>query len=339
VKRHIAAAALAVLVLAWSAPPAGGAEPGYAGHWEGAVELPGAELGIRVDLERGPDGWKGTIDIPVQSAIGLPLTAVHVDGAAIGFAIAGVPGAPTFDGTLKDDGTIRGPFSQSGQTFSFRLRRDERAPLPARPQDPKPPFPYRTEDITFASGDITLAGTVAVPEGAGPFPGAVLITGSGAQNRDEELLRAVESDALADQVRNAMEALVVFQEGRVAGAKHSGAETLAGTVDRELARITTPWFRYALTLDPRIALRRVTVPALVLDGSRDLQVSPAQNVPEIVTALLEGGNSDVTVRVLPGLNHLFQPATTGAVSEYATIDTTIAPEVLDLITSWIREHF
>ncbi len=59
---------------------------------------------------------------------------------------------------------------------------------PARPQEPKPPFPYRSEDITYRSGDITIAGTLTRPEGDGPFPAVVLLTGSGPQDRNEALM-------------------------------------------------------------------------------------------------------------------------------------------------------
>ncbi len=461
----------AVLAAA-AALPAAAAEPDFAGHWEGAIELPGTELGIRVDLERGPDGWHGTIDIPMQGAAGLPLADVAVDGSSITFAIAGIPGAPTFRGTLGADGTVRGPFVQSGQELSFRMSRDGTAAGPARPQQPEPPFPYRSEDVTFASGDVTLAGTVTVPAGPGPFPGAVLLTGSGAQNRDEELfghrpfaviadhlsrhgvavlrfddrgvggstgstrdsttadfaadalaavrtlaarpdvdagrvglighseggivaplaasrsdavafvvllagtgvpldevileqterisrieagmseadaaaqrqlqgelLRAIEDGAPADRVQDAMRALVRFQVARLPEAQRPEPDALDATVASQVAAMTSPWARYALTLDPRAALRTVTVPALVLNGSRDLQVSPAQNVPEIVGALLDAGNPDVTARVLPGLNHLFQPSATGAVSEYAAIETTVAPEVLEMLSGWIGARF
>jgi hypothetical protein len=74
----------------------------------------------------------------------------------------------------------------------------------------------------------------------------------------------------------------------------------------------------------------------VLNGGLDVQVVAKQNVPEIAKALLSAGNQDVTVRVFPNLNHLFQTCKTGAVMEYESIDETIAPVVLDEMTSWIQ---
>src|SRR5690606_29534381 len=97
------------------------------------------------------------------------------------------------------------------------------------------------------------------------------------------------------------------------------------------------WMRYFLTHDPRPDLKRVACPVLALNGEKDLQVAPEQNLPEIAKALEAGGNARVTTRELPGLNHLFQPCESGALSEYGRIETTIDPGVLEIITSWITE--
>jgi fermentation-respiration switch protein FrsA (DUF1100 family) len=105
-----------------------------------------------------------------------------------------------------------------------------------------------------------------------------------------------------------------------------------------LAASSVPWFRYFLSYDPRPTLRQVTRPALVLGGSLDLQVIATQNLPAIDAALRAGGNRDVTVTTLPGLNHLFQTAATGAPSEYATIEETMAPSVLSTVAEWIQRR-
>ena len=110
-------------------------------------------------------------------------------------------------------------------------------------------------------------------------------------------------------------------------------------VEQALKAIDSPWFLYFIEYDPRPALRKVNVPVLALNGELDLQVIPDQNLPEIEKALREAGNKDVTLRRLPGLNHLFQPATTGAPAEYATIELTMDPAVLDMVTQWIAERF
>ena len=99
-----------------------------------------------------------------------------------------------------------------------------------------------------------------------------------------------------------------------------------------LQQVDSIWFRYFLDHDPRPALRKVKVPALVLNGELDLQVPADQNVPEIEKALKEAGNPDVTVRRLAGLNHLFQPAKTGNLDEYAASEITVEARGLLLLS-------
>ena len=72
-----------------------------------------------------------------------------------------------------------------------------------------------------------------------------------------------------------------------------------------------------------------------MNGEKDLQVPPKEDLAEIAKALKKGGNTRVTTKELPGLNHLFQTSKTGAVSEYAEIEETIAPEALKVIGDWI----
>lgn len=129
---------VAVLALLVPASPAAAQEaPSAAGVWTGSIEVPGSPLGVQVELvppaepaaEGESAGWTGTIDIPAQGATDLPLEAVTVEGASVSFRIAGVPGAPTFRGTLSDDGAeISGDFTQGAATLTFRLQRGEEAP-------------------------------------------------------------------------------------------------------------------------------------------------------------------------------------------------------------------
>ena len=114
-------AAFAALILSLSlALPVGAAD--LEGHWEGSIELPGQALEISVDLAPAADGWEGSIDIPAQGTKDLPLEGFAVDGSEVTFAISGVPGEPTFSGTLSDDGsTLAGELTQGGQSFPFTL--------------------------------------------------------------------------------------------------------------------------------------------------------------------------------------------------------------------------
>lgn len=109
--------------------------------------------------------------------------------------------------------------------------------------------------------------------------------------------------------------------------------------DGAVQQVNSPWMKRFLTLDPAEALRQVSCPVMVLNGTLDAQVSAEQNVPAIEAALKEAAAKDpraqATVKVMPGLNHLFQPAKTGSLDEYTTIDTTMSPEVLDAIAAWV----
>ena len=113
---------LSVIHPAFSAPA-----QDAAGHWEGAIELPGTKLEVDVDLAKRIDGtWTGDITIPAQGAKDLPLGAIKVEGADVSFAIAGVPGDPVFKGQMSADGAkIAGRFAQGGQTFPFELKRGD----------------------------------------------------------------------------------------------------------------------------------------------------------------------------------------------------------------------
>jgi pimeloyl-ACP methyl ester carboxylesterase len=120
-------------------------------------------------------------------------------------------------------------------------------------------------------------------------------------------------------------------------------EKLAGQIPDaqiglQIAQVTSPWFRYFLTYDPATALRHVTCPVLVINGSLDKQVLPSQNLPAIRKALAEAGNQHVEIDELPGLNHLFQTATTGSPTEYARIEETMSPVALEKMASWIAKQ-
>jgi len=302
---------------------------------------------------------------------------------------------------------------------------------------------------------VRLAGTLTKPKGAGPFPAVLLITGSGAQNRDEELMGHKPFLVLADYLtrrgiavlrvddRGTAEStgnfktattqdfatdtmagvryllgrpeidkkrigLIGHSEGGViapmvavkmpevafivmlAGSGVSGAQViedqvyqgnlLAGispeaaaqnrefehkilnivmsdadpekkilalaegnpalqdNLKRQIPAMRSPWYLYFLAYDPRPTLEKVKCPVLALNGSKDSQVSPELNLPAIEAALKKGGNRDATVQLVPGVNHLFQNAKTGAVSEYREIEETMSPKVLETIAAWIARH-
>lgn len=112
----------------------------------------------------------------------------------------------------------------------------------------------------------------------------------------------------------------------------------ADAVEKQLQSLTTPWFRFFLAYDPVPTLKKVTCPVLAINGSKDLQVPPRENLAAIESALKTGGNKDFTIKELPGLNHLFQTCQTGSPAEYGAIQETISPTALKLMADWIVKH-
>ncbi|WP_342800709.1 alpha/beta fold hydrolase [Nocardia sp. No.11] len=159
------------------------AGPAVQGPWHGDIEVPGAPIAIGVTFA---ENGSATIDIPAQGVRAAALKDVRTEPDRVEFTVPDAPGDPGFRGKL-DGEQITGDWAQSGQTVPLVLRRGPVESV-ARPQDPKPPYPYRSEDVTYRSGDITIAGTLTEPEGSGPFPAMLLITGSGPQDRNEDLV-------------------------------------------------------------------------------------------------------------------------------------------------------
>jgi fermentation-respiration switch protein FrsA (DUF1100 family) len=100
-------------------------------------------------------------------------------------------------------------------------------------------------------------------------------------------------------------------------------------------RLAVPWLRFFLAHDPQPALRALRVPALALFGAKDLQVPPAQSAGPMREALAASASPSWDVAVLPGLNHLFQTAGTGGMEEYAGIEETMSPGVLERVAEWV----
>jgi pimeloyl-ACP methyl ester carboxylesterase len=100
--------------------------------------------------------------------------------------------------------------------------------------------------------------------------------------------------------------------------------------------ISTPWLQFFIKYDPVPALEKVKCPVLALNGSKDVQVPPKEDLKGIKEALAKGGNKNVTTIELPNLNHLFQECTTGSPDEYGTIEQTFSPTALTEILKWIK---
>ena len=154
--------------------------------------------------------------------------------------------------------------------------------------------------------------------------------------RTYTLLRSsADSGAVVDGVRTAATEYVAS----VPDAARAIASALASQAVRSAAQMNVPWGRYFVRYDPAPTLGRVSVPVLAVNGTLDTQVPYRENLAGIEAALRAGGNRDHQVVALPNLNHLFQTATTGFPGEYGTIEETMSPAALDLVTRWITERF
>jgi fermentation-respiration switch protein FrsA (DUF1100 family) len=141
-------------------------------------------------LTRGDTGeLTSTLDSLDQNARGVPVSGITFADNTL--HVAWNAGQSRFDGTLSRDGTqLTGTFSQGPVRLPLEFARVDKTEIPAertRPQEPAPPYPYEAEEVSYASGSVHLAGTLTIPRGGGPFPAAIMITGSGAQNRDEAI--------------------------------------------------------------------------------------------------------------------------------------------------------
>ncbi len=454
--------------------------------WVGSVVLLGATLDVVAHLEPDPDKpgtWRGRLDIPMQGLKDFPLQDIDITPEGLEFTLA-PPGASEAQRAIfvvarePNAANAAGELSQNGQSFPLTLRRlapgESLADLgPKRPQEPRPPLPYTVRDVTFVSpvDGVTLAGTFTAPPGAGKVPAVVLLTGSGAQDRDESIMGHRPFYVLADHLTRSGIAVLRYDDrgvggsgGRLADTPHAtqqkdasaalawlqaqaevdpqhvglvghseGANLamLAAAADKQvgfivllagmgvtgkqilpmqmaallraagatedaipglmaletklitailkkapraqiealardltrrqleqskpptpvtpeqldtlvksgLAAFETEAMRSLLLHDPRVPLRKLkNTPVLALGGSLDLQVPATENLGQIEKALKAAKNKDFTVQVMPGLNHLFQHASTGQVEEYGKIEETFAPEALQTISAWILNH-
>lgn len=159
------------------------------GDWNGALKVQGIQLRLVFHISKTDSGFSATMDSPDQGAKGIPVTSVSFGNQVLKVAIAAA--MIEYEGTLNKEQLIEGNFKQGGQVFPLNLSRDTiEAVKTVRPQEPKQPYPYYSEEVKFnnVKANLSLAGTLTLPSKEGNFPVVILISGSGAQNRDEELL-------------------------------------------------------------------------------------------------------------------------------------------------------
>jgi uncharacterized protein len=435
------------------------------GTWQGALQTHGMRLRFQLHVGHDTEGQLvAALDSIDQSVSGLPAIRVSQKESAFHFEVPAVAGV--YDGRLNTaKNQLTGRWSQTGadgENLDFK-RGDQPVEL-RRPQNLPKPYPYSEEEVSFTNraANVALAGTLTIPKGTGPFPAALLIAGSGPQDRDGSLANHKPFLVLADYLTR--KGIVVLRYDKRGIAKSTGAPDAATTIDlsddaeaglaflkqrkevdpahiglighsegaiiapllagrskdvawvvllsapmtrgeetllsqseliaraggltdpqleaslefdhaaydlvrqekdtskliekitalvkdsgldaalppaaleSQLRMLTSPWFRFFLDYDPQPNLKNVKCPVLALYGQKDLQVPAKVNLPMLREVLEQAGNHDVDVRELPDLNHLLQHAYSGAPAEYAAIEETISPEVLQIITDWVSHH-
>ncbi len=156
------------------------------GNWKGKLDAMGTKLTIVFNIEKNSADYKGTMDSPDQGAYGIKVDDVIINSEKIIININSIGGV--YDGTLIKPDSLTGLWKQNGYEFDLNLKKSE--PENEHSQNPERPFPYSEEEVFFENeeGNAQLSGTLTYPKGEGKFPAAILISGSGLQDRDEALM-------------------------------------------------------------------------------------------------------------------------------------------------------
>jgi pimeloyl-ACP methyl ester carboxylesterase len=274
----------------------------FVGTWQGKLNV-GVELRLVLHVKLQPDGTlSSTLDSPDQNAFDIPTDTTIAKGNELGFEMSKLN--VSFTGKLTNDTTIDGTFTQGGDVALVLTRTDVPMKALQRPQTPVAPFPYTSLDVEFdgARTGLHYAGTITIPAGKGPFPAAVMITGSGPQNRDEEILLHKPFAVIADHLaRNGYIVLRVDDRGI---GKTSGnfqkatsmdfAADVEAALDYLLSRPETDKKRTGLIghseggmIAPIVASRRKDVDFIILlagIGEKTIDLMIEQNAAILKTA-------------------------------------------------------
>jgi pimeloyl-ACP methyl ester carboxylesterase len=232
-----------LLLFAFCAIPC---QPGYgqiengqvSGYWLGTLDAGATSLRLAFNISRASeDVFTATMDSPDQGATGIPTGDVMVDGDSIRIEVPYVRGY--YLGVFTSAATIQGSWHQSGVSFALDLEKQDSPFVLQRPQEPQPPFPYKEEEVRFKQlkEGFTLAGTLTVPQGQGPFPALVLVSGSGSQNRNEEIFGHKPFWVIADYLTKNGIAVLRYDDRGVgaSGGMASGATTADLALDARSA--------------------------------------------------------------------------------------------------------
>lgn len=167
------------------------AQQDLSGIWAGKLDLPNTvKLTIAFNLSKDEAGnYKATLDSPDQGAMGIPTESTTINKDSIRIEIPIIQGY--YVGKIfYDEMKISGKWNQAGSSFDLEIKKVDKLEKPNRPQEPKEPYPYNSEEVLFENekDNVVLAGTLTYPKEGNNFSAVVMITGSGGQDRNEELL-------------------------------------------------------------------------------------------------------------------------------------------------------
>lgn len=200
------------------------------GQWNGVLNVQGTQLTLVFNIAKTDNGYTTTMDSPDQGAMGIPVNSTSFENSILKLEIAAA--GIQYEATLSSNHIFKGTFQQGGQSFPLNLLQGELQKQKInRPQEPKKPYPYHSEEVKFENteAEAILAGTLTFPKKEGVFPVVILISGSGPQNRDEELMGHKPFLVLADHLtKNGIAVLRYDDRGT---AQSTGNFDIATTVD------------------------------------------------------------------------------------------------------------
>lgn len=253
------------------------------GDWAGALSVNTLKLRIVIKLATTADGLTAQLQSPDQSTQWVKATSATLKGNELSLGFTDLHA--TYLANLSADKTkFEGTFMQGGMPMQLTVTRvTNPAQLERkRPQMPVAPFPYRSEDVSYASSGNTIAATLTLPKGKGPFPAVVLISGSGPHDRDETLMGHKPFWVLADALTR--RGIAVLRADKRGVGKSTGNLATATTLD--FADDAEAGFNYLLTR-PEIDARRVGL----LGHSEGGDIAPmvaARNAKVAFVVLLAG---------------------------------------------------
>jgi pimeloyl-ACP methyl ester carboxylesterase len=208
------------------------------GSWNGVLKFSGTQLRVKFNIAHSSNGYTSTMDSPDQGVSGIVVSTTTFQDSILKFEVAAA--GISFEGKLCPGDTIPGTFKQGGHELPLTLTKQNiEIVKPARPQEPTKPYPYYSEDVHVVNkkGNFVLAGTLTMPNKTGVFPAVILITGSGPQNRDEEILGHKPFLVIADYLtRNGIAVLRCDDRGTAeSGGNFKTATTMDFSTDTEAA--------------------------------------------------------------------------------------------------------